>query len=718
MAIRFGAANWLLVSSSPVRNVLEGLSWPAAILAVLLAVPWRRRKQRKEPFGPYDTAERVSERAGGEVIPASLRERLLHVKCGRLPLVEQVGLLELRVKRAIERDAQSPGPDMPAYVGRDVDTSLDEVVEGGGIVLLHGRAATGKTRIAAEAVRRCCPEHTLVVPVDGPALRELASTRFLEGDVVLWLDDLERFLTPGGLDLGVLQKLCAEESTRVVVVATIRDQQLAKYETARLIGEQEFDRAAADLVAAIPPERRIRVGQDLTRTESKRAQLLRTRDTRIGHALKAIEGFAEYLAAGRAMMDRWSIGDGPAHHCGAALISGAVDCRRAGYNEPVPGALLCRIQRHYLQPSWRDRADLPSAEEALRWAVEPVLGASSCLQPRADDLYLAPDYLLDRAQAGDSPLGTAKPPVQLWPELLQIAVATEAFNIGVSAHSLREPEVAITAFRQAVEGGFTSAHVNLGVLLESLQRDEEAAIEYTAAAEAGHSEGLLNLGLLRHKQGDLDDAVQQLQAAVDAGSREAEVNLAVVLAERGRSEEAEAAFRSITGSDETAAKFGLEHLKYERRRQKARAGTEPTENELRYRRGGILHESGSVAAAELAYRAAAEAGLVDARLDLALLLHEQRRVAEAEVEYRAVIGAGRREARFHLARLLETVGRSDEAHREYVLAAEAGAPSARYYLARMLWLAGRAEEAEEQVDLAAEFYASPSPSTEVGDAEK
>ncbi|WP_410644977.1 hypothetical protein [Amycolatopsis sp. lyj-346] len=167
LAIRFGAANWLVADSSPVRNVLEGLSWPAAILALLLAVPWRRRKERKEPARPNDTAEQVGARARGEIVPAGLTERVLHVKHGQLPIVKEVGLLDLRVKLAIERDAQWPGLDMPAYVGRDVDTSLDEAFEGRGVVLLHGRAATGKTRTAAEAARRCCPAHTLVVPVVG-----------------------------------------------------------------------------------------------------------------------------------------------------------------------------------------------------------------------------------------------------------------------------------------------------------------------------------------------------------------------------------------------------------------------------------------------------------------------------------------------------------------------------------------------------------------------
>ena len=54
----------------------------------------------------------------------------------------------------------------------------------------------------------------------------------------------------------------------------------------------------------------------------------------------------------------------------------------------------------------------------------------TALRPRVNDLYLAPDYLLDRAQAGDSSLGTTKPPTPLWPELSRITTMTDAFNVG------------------------------------------------------------------------------------------------------------------------------------------------------------------------------------------------------------------------------------------------------------------------------------------------
>ncbi|MDT7806093.1 MAG: hypothetical protein QOI78_9526 [Actinomycetota bacterium] len=35
------------------------------------------------------------------------------------------------------------------------------------------------------------------------------------------------------------------------------------------------------------------------------------------------------------MMQRWSVGDSPLFHVGQAVISAAVDCRRAAYPEPL-----------------------------------------------------------------------------------------------------------------------------------------------------------------------------------------------------------------------------------------------------------------------------------------------------------------------------------------------------------------------------------------------
>jgi hypothetical protein len=197
-----------------------------------------------------------------------LAGRVLFLVAGRLPAVAEVDLLQLRVAPAIDTH-RTDGMDLPPYVPRDVDDELARAITCGGLVLLHGRAAVGKSRTAAEVLRRLWPERTIVVPVNGCALRELIESGHDIGNAVVWLDDLERFLTPDGLDLGLLQRLCTAEPHRVAIVATIRDNELAGYElaAAKKDASSGIDRTAVDLVAQIPRERRIEVTGHLSPTE-------------------------------------------------------------------------------------------------------------------------------------------------------------------------------------------------------------------------------------------------------------------------------------------------------------------------------------------------------------------------------------------------------------------------------------------------------------------
>ncbi|WP_146073634.1 hypothetical protein [Amycolatopsis sp. CA-126428] len=183
LALRFGWLSWLVADGGPVRRTLEALSWLAAVVAVGFSLVELRRRE-----------------------PAVSRSvfvgRALHLDGDRLPKVADVSLLALRVKRAVDTFDDR---DLPRYVPRDRDKDLEWAIASNGLVLLHGRAAAGKSRAAAEAIRRLRPGHDLLVPFDGPAMREIAKSGLK--DTVIWLDDLERFLVPGGLDVGLLQRL-------------------------------------------------------------------------------------------------------------------------------------------------------------------------------------------------------------------------------------------------------------------------------------------------------------------------------------------------------------------------------------------------------------------------------------------------------------------------------------------------------------------------------
>ena len=64
------------------------------------------------------------------------------------------------------------------------------------------------------------------MPESGRTLRELADSGEELQNVVVWLDDLERYLTPQGLDRSVLERLCPPDRPDVVVLATMRGEEL------------------------------------------------------------------------------------------------------------------------------------------------------------------------------------------------------------------------------------------------------------------------------------------------------------------------------------------------------------------------------------------------------------------------------------------------------------------------------------------------------------
>ncbi len=704
----FGLPGWLLADQHPVRNVLEGLSWPAAIVAtVALGTPTVGRWMRGRPATP----PAVSRSAERPVNP--LMGRALHLLNGELPPVSAVGLLDLRVKPAIDTHAED-GSDLPPYVPRDIDTDLEWAIHTGGMVLLHGPAAVGKSRAAAEALRRLRPGHKLLVPDGGPALRELVDAGVDMSETVLWLDDLERYVGADGLDVGLLQRLCPGGSTELTVVATMRDEQLALYVDAdsRLTTEAgtRIDQAAVEVLARVRGRRRIRVAAVLTDTERTRACRTGERDARVKRALAAQEGFAEYLAAGAAMMDRWCTGESPEFIRGQALISAAIDCRRAGHHDPVPAGLLADLHTQFLPPIWRQRADLPSVDLGLHWATRLVLGASSCLQPLSGQRYLASDYLLDRAQqAHPDSVTPLTGPVSntTWTTLTTALTPKQALHIGVSAYRAGRRDIAEQAFISA-SAYDSRALVYRGIVLsEQPGREGDAERVYRRAIAAGEPDALFNLGnLLREQPGRETEAEQLYRNAATAGVAEAQHNLGNLLSKQpGRETEAEQHYRNAATAGVAEARFGLANLLREQPGREADAEQTYIDAALTGDTRAVLNlgfllsrQPGREADAEQHYRDAVTAGVPDAQFFLGVLLSEQPgREADAERAYRDAATAGDSAALLNLGNLLsELPGREADAELAYRDAATAGDFKALHNLGNLLSeQPGREADAEQ-----------------------
>lgn len=550
----------------------------------------------------------------------------------------------------------------PRYVRRDAHDTLRRAFEEGGLVVIEGRSAAGKSRLAYEAMHAYAPDRWLVVPETPEALRELRKAGVALHRAVVWLDDLERYLAAGGLDGGVLDALCPPGRNDVLLLATLRAE--ARRELTAVDLDSSVRRAAEEVLHRA---RTVSVPRDLSPDERARAERNRD-DPRIAAALDQADqetaaGFAEYLAAGPAALERWRSARDGAHPLAGAIISAAVDARRAGFITPIPANLLEVLYEHYLAPRDRRRhAGSPAFAAALAWAAEPVRGASGCLNAADGGRYDPFDYLTDHAQSTSPATGI---PATVWTTVLAYASPQDAYPIAYAAYQARRLEVSEAGYRRAAAAGHATAMNNLAVLLDETGRTDDAEGWWRRAIDAGHITAMRNLGNLMKRQDRTGDAEAWYRRAIDAGHISAMHNLAILLDETGRAEEARAWWRRA-----------------------ADAGHYTAMHELAVR----LRRDGPTGEAEEWWRRAAEAGHAAAMRSLGNLLYATGRGEEAETWWRRAADAGMNTTA-NLGDLLRQTGRTQEAEALYRRAAEDGDATAIRGLAALLRETGRAQEA-------------------------
>lgn len=474
---------------------------------------------------------------------------------------------------------------LPPYVPRDADDRLREALavasREGGFVLVTGDSAAGKTRAAFEALRQTLPDHRVLVPASPDDLHDVTrAVRRSEARCALWLDDLERYLAPGGLSLTVLDAL---KRMHTPVLATMRLQQFDRFghrvdpgpdrEMARPTVGVEVLRAAVQVEFA-----RVWSASELRRAEE-------CHDRRIIDAVAhhGPYGIAEYLAAGPALLDTWRRGFGVgANPRGAALVAAAVDLARTGMKAPYVRALLESLHGHYLKEAGGKRLRPEPLDEAFAWATQPRLGVTGLLVPSEDeDGWEVIDYLVDRT---DSPI-----PLKVWDTVLRYALDADRFAIGFAAVAEGRLDVAEAAWRPladagsveschlmgrladateretvaerylraAVNGGSLEAAADIGLLLGRTEREKEAEAYLRLAADGGLVRALLLLGRLLAQTDRVEEAEECLRRAAEAGNVTAVAELGLLLLDEGRMTEAEEHLRRASQAGNSGARAGL-----------------------------------------------------------------------------------------------------------------------------------------------------------------
>jgi TPR repeat protein len=623
-----------------------------------------------------------------------------------LPRARELDPLEIGVHRApIEQ-----GSAVPPYVQRDIDEELSKqlarAASQGGFVLLVGDSTAGKSRAAYEAMLRILPDYRVIVPDNGQELRQSIVGLFGSSErCVVWLDDLERYIGSDGLTPGIIAQLRA---AKVVMLATLRAEQFRRLTPSDR--EENKDREYGHQLTLVEHVFN-QVEPVVLQRRWSESEIERTKqapDPRLKDALKHSEtyGIAEYLAAGPTLLREWRLAwEAGANPRGAALVSAAIDCVRAGLTNPLPLTLLERLHEHYLDAAGGILLRPEPLKSALAWATQRRYGVTSLLLPGTEtSTYRIFDYLPD--VIGRDP--DAEPIRRgLWQIVIEYARErpSELLSVGRAAATQENFEVAEDAWRQLADAGGSIATLNLSRLLRRQGRVEEAESWCRRGAEAGDAKAATELGLLLEDRGNLEEAETWYRRAAEKTDRHGAYHLAALLQKVGRVEEAESRYRELADHPGSAAAAGLGSLL-------AQTG-QLEEAESWYRRaidrgnisvavplGALLAESNRLEEAETWWRKAAEAGeefadtKKNAMANLGILFRSQRRFEDAEGWFRKAIDAGSDNAAVQLGIILSDSGRLKEAETLLRGAAEAGVPRGAQNLAVLLIHSGRLNEAE------------------------
>ncbi|WP_405142636.1 tetratricopeptide repeat protein [Sphaerisporangium sp. NBC_01403] len=369
--------------------ILGGAATGAAVLLVLASF-WQDRYKRI-----ISSQDEVAKK---------LKDGCLTLASGKLPKVRQItNPITLGVHPSIPlTNARESKSRVPPYISRDIDRELCSRILEGGFVLIVGDSTAGKSRAAFEVMRGAIPNHTLIAPHSIEALQAAVQHALRCRNAVLWLNDLERYLRQGGLSKENIAALISAKSLSHVVLATVRSVEQARLLDEHIDSDAPGGRDGREVREVLALAHQVRLFKRFSSEEIARAKGL-IADQRIAMALeyRSEFGIAEYLAAApelaRAYENAWDIGANPR---GAALVSSAIDCRRAGFLSPIPRALLEQLHEGCLSKAGGQRLNPESLEEAWQWATRPRQATAALLSivsTRQDVAVF--DYLVDMKQS-------------------------------------------------------------------------------------------------------------------------------------------------------------------------------------------------------------------------------------------------------------------------------------------------------------------------------
>ncbi|MEU8166836.1 hypothetical protein AB0B97_10010 [Micromonospora sp. NPDC049004] len=508
-------------------------------------------------------------------------------------------------KKGTTRQHIEAYPELPLFVPREkfqaACHALLEFKADGGFLLLVGNSSVGKTRLLYEASRMMLPDFTLLAPDlgDGELINAIADADFDLPPMIIWLDELQRFLEGPYLTAGhtpiaatAIRKLL-EAPSPVVIVSTLWPEYARQLRSTEFDATHGFHRPRYPSALDVLESRRLtEISLDsFTLAERGEAARLAVADPRLLLALENPDyNVTEALSGALEIVRRYERGTKEQR----AIVDAAVDARRLGIQGPLSAKLLLDASRAYLPGHYPDDSwflvnldDLTSAARPQDRATAPI-NAITSPDRRTMLGYSVTDFLLQRLSRQRA--GQAVPRLA-WEALTaniagpydQMRLADSAYEKGMAFHAeslyrkltdagtdnwqaARKLSLLLAAHGQIDElstradnGNIFAAEVLIGTLV-SENRIDDALAKLRLYAQSGGIYELRRLAVFLDLCGRRHEARAVLRGLVSRGDGYAERRLLELLVSDGQTDEA-AEIVDQGNNWSWLGAYGLAHLK-------------------------------------------------------------------------------------------------------------------------------------------------------------
>jgi hypothetical protein len=497
-----------------------------------------------------------------------------------------------------------------------------------------------------QVVKELYGERRIVIPDTATALIDLDKANIAPRHHVVWLDDLDRFLT-AGLTPGLIRRLAADNA----VIATLRAKEWDRLQPTDRIRPPEWD--------VLQVFHRVTLDRDRDRPD-ERALTAAVPDPVDRERIERI-GVGEYVGAAHHIRERIELGKA-ADPVGFALVLGAVDWHRTGFTRPVPADVLTRLAALHLDARHRaELADPDQRAQALAWATREINPQVSLLEP-ADGGYTVYDYALD--QLTDQMI-----PSDAWQVVIAEADTDELETVGLQAYVVHRLEsVAEGAWRRAADAGSVMAMTNLAVVHINRSETDEAEAWAWKGAEAGSRYALVLLGEVAERRGDVVAAETWIRRGADAGDSMGMRQLGLFYLHRPESDRAEvrrwllrAAESGNAAAMHDSAVFLAGEGELDAAVQWLNGAANAGDRDAVTHLLGYLTDPPVAADWQTRFYAAAAGVAADRLTGLADIVADQGRPDIAELYYRRAAEAGNRLAKLRLGTLFHRRGDREQA---------------------------------------------------------